>query len=573
MKAAETAVAAPAESRPLAALARRPRLLGAVAVAAVASAFVAVQPLSSPWWTGGDGDSTYVASALRLFAGKPTKYFDHPGIPLQESAAALFTASWAIDSHGKSRAEAATGWLWNLDSTRPYLRTLAVTLFVGSALLVFLILGAVLGHVGWGVLGGVLFIGAPDVIGEASILRPDVLVAGLCVAAVGLLVLFTRNRSPGYFLAAAAIAGYSLTVKLPGVAVVPALLLAAAFAPPAAGWGERLAADLRRGLRRHRVAFAIAVAVWLALLVVLNVGAAAPKGSYVRDLVAGLAGAAIVGGLAWRAARATRVRDAAGLLLLGAGAYAVGVIVPNLFPANTPPLMVRWLGRELTGQDVTSSSRGLHPGGLNVLEPWIPLLALALLGLVRAVRARDWPPLLWAVGALAALLLALTSFPNLRYFDPFVALAIPLALGALRTRSARPTLLAVAVVAATLVIPFRDGVRAARDRGTNGTHVEAINRWVEARLRPGEVALTRDQSNDSRYFYLVKDFATGPEPRYRLLTATPEGVAYAREHALRIRYLITAPRESGQAVLESLGVAGRARPVAGESRVYGVVGG
>src|SRR2546425_8190626 len=181
----EGVVEPPAVARLVGWLARRPRLVGAVAVAAVAVAFVALQPLSSPWWTGGDADSTYVASGLRLFAGQPTKYFDHPGVPLQEAAAAVFTVSWAVDSHGKSRAEAAQGWLWNLDSTRPYLRTIASVLFVGSALLVFLVLSAVFGRVGWGVLGSLLFLGSPDLLGAASILRPDGLVAALCVAGVG----------------------------------------------------------------------------------------------------------------------------------------------------------------------------------------------------------------------------------------------------------------------------------------------------------------------------------------------------------------------------------------------------
>jgi hypothetical protein len=573
MKAAESVAAPRATGRVVASVARRPRLLGALAVAAVAGVFVGLQPLSSPWWTGGDADSTYVASGLRLFAGKPTKYFDHPGIPLQEAAAAAFTASWAFDSHGSSRAGAARGWLWNLDSTRPYLRTIASVLFVGSVLLAFLVIGAVLGHAGWGVLGGLLFLGIPDLIGAASILRPDGLVAAFCVAGVGLLVLFFRRGSPGYFLAAAAVAGYALTVKLPGIGILPALVLASVLAPPAAGWGGRLAADLRRGLRGHRVAVTAAIAAWLAVLVLLNIGAAAPSGSYVRDLVAGLAALTTAGWLAWLAVRRTRLREIGGLLLLAGGAYLAGMILPNLFYASTPPAMVRWIGRDLTGQDVTSSSTGPRLDGLHVLKPWIPLFALALLGLARGLRGRDWTVLLWAVAAVATGGLALTQFPNPRYFEPAVALTIPVALTALRTARARPSLAAAAIVGLTLVVPIRDGVNAARDRGANGARVEALNRWLEARLRPGEVALTRDQSNDSRYFYLVRFFATGPEPSYRFLTATPDGVAYARTNGLRIRYLIAAPGESGSALLASLGLPGRAQAVVGEPRIYRVVSG
>ncbi|TMJ93907.1 MAG: hypothetical protein E6G67_11045, partial [Actinobacteria bacterium] len=441
----EGVVEPPAVARLVGWLARRPRLVGAGAVAAVAVAFVALQPLSSPWWTGGDADSTYVASGLRLFAGQPTKYFDHPGVPLQEAAAAVFTVSWAVDSHGKSRADAAQGWLWNLDSTRPYLRTIASVLFVGSALLVFLVLSAVFGRAAWGVLGGLLFLGVPDLIGAASILRPDGLVAALCVAGVGLLVLFVRRGSPGYYLAAAAVAGYALTVKLPGVALVPALLLTLVLAPPAAGSGRRLAADLRRVARRHRVALGAGLVVWLAALVLLNLGAATPKATYVRDLLAGLAAVGAGAALVWVAVRRTRLRELGGLLLLAAGAYLAGVIVPNLFYASTPPAMVRWIGRNLNGQDVTSSSSGPELSGLHVLRPWIPLLALAVLGLVRGLAGRDRTVLLWAVTAVVTGLLALTQFPNPRYFEPAVALSIPLALIALRkTRLPWPAVAAIA---------------------------------------------------------------------------------------------------------------------------------
>jgi hypothetical protein len=70
--------------------------VAAAVVVVVAGALLVFQPLTSPWWTGGDADSVYVGSGVSLAGGRPTRYFDHPGTPLQEALAATLEARWLV---------------------------------------------------------------------------------------------------------------------------------------------------------------------------------------------------------------------------------------------------------------------------------------------------------------------------------------------------------------------------------------------------------------------------------------------------------------------------------------------
>ena len=174
---------------------RRPRLLASLALVVVAGALLAFQPLRSEWWTGYDFDSVYVASGLTLFRGEQSTFFDHPGVPLQEALGAAFTAGWLLEGADESRAERADRWLLDLDSTRPYLRAFGALLFLGSALIVLLVVTALTGSALWGFLGGVLFMGAPSLIDWAAVTKPDALLAALSVAVVGLLAVAATRRS------------------------------------------------------------------------------------------------------------------------------------------------------------------------------------------------------------------------------------------------------------------------------------------------------------------------------------------------------------------------------------------
>lgn len=90
-----------------------------------------MQPLT-PWWLHIDCDGTYLGSALNLYAGKPTEYFDHPGMPLQ----ALLTFALALDhavlrlSVNISRTEYVDRILMDPGSVLWLIRGLAIGFFL-----------------------------------------------------------------------------------------------------------------------------------------------------------------------------------------------------------------------------------------------------------------------------------------------------------------------------------------------------------------------------------------------------------------------------------------------------------
>src|SRR5262245_6572588 len=115
----------------------RPRLVAAAVLVAVAASLLVFQPLRSPWWSGYAYDSVYVATGLTLFRGDRSNFYDHPGTPLQEGLAAIFTGSWLVSGGGDRHAR-ADAWIGDLDTTRPYLRVFGSLLYIGSALIAFL---------------------------------------------------------------------------------------------------------------------------------------------------------------------------------------------------------------------------------------------------------------------------------------------------------------------------------------------------------------------------------------------------------------------------------------------------
>jgi hypothetical protein len=541
------------------------KLLAAGLVTAVALTLVAFQPLGSPWWSGFDFDSAYVGSALRLARGETSNFYDHPGAPLQEALAVSFTAAAAIS--GDDRDERVDRWLADLDATRPFLRAWGAFFFVVSALLVLFTLAWVLGHPGWGVLGALLFLGSPDLIPWAAVVKTDVLLAALSVVAVGLTVEAFRRRSAGLYLAAAAVVGYDVSVKVHAVGLLVPLAVAIAVRPPAPRWPR----ELGTWVRRRRRAVAAVLATWGALVVLVNLTAAPPEPKPLLELLAGLAAVATLGTLTWFVLHNTKLGGGAALELGVVAAGLAGLIVPNLLYASFPAPMARWLAITATGGGVNAGARpALNP--LDVLEPWALLVVVAALGTGVAVRDREWPDLLWAAGALSMGVLAYLRYGELHYYAPTIALLAPLALRALAAIRPRPGLLALGITIALLFSPYRVGIDTARDRGTIADRTERVNRWVEERLEPGEVALTDLESSDGRYFYIVRTYApeASPEPAYRFLPTSHEAAAYVRDHGLRVAWLIAgAPVDAG-AVLAGLGLAGDARRVAAPGVVYRV---
>lgn len=541
--------------------ARRPRLWAAAALLAVAGALLAFQPLRSPWWTGHDFDSVYVGSGLTLFRGERSVFYDHPGAPLQEALAATFTAGWAVSSPGKSRAARADEWLTNLDRTRPYLRVWGSLIYLLSVLIVFVTLTWVMRSAGWGLLGGLLFLASPDVITWAAVVKPDPLLAALSVAAVGLTVEGYRRRSGGLYLAAAATFGYALSIKVQAIGLAVPLALAVLLRAPPYGWWTKLRDDTRAWLRKHRRPASVVAGAWLALVLVLNAGAAAPSLKPLAELVVGLLLLAATSAGLWLLVRQTQ---AAALVATGIGAvWAVlaGMIVPNLFYASVPAPMVRQAAITLSGGGVNA---GAHPAAnpWDVLRPWQWLLLVALIGLVKALVDGDRTVLLWASGAVAMGFLAYLRYGEIHYYTAAIALTVPLVLHGVQVVGRRPGILAALIVVAVLYVPYKAQIHEAQGRGLEADHTEEVNRWVEPRLRPGEAALTRLESSDGRYFHLVHFYAPqGPELAYRFLPPDLEGAEWVRRHDARVRYVVTGTDEMVDELLSSIGLSGHGRRV------------
>ena len=548
---------------------RRPKLWAAALLAAVALALVALQPLDSPWWSGFDFDSAYVGSALRLARGERSNFYDHPGAPLQELLAASFTAAWAVS--GEPRDGRVDRWLADLDDTRPFLRAWGTLFFVVSALLVLVTVAWVMGHAGWGLLAGLLFLGAPDLIAWAAVVKTDVLLAALSVVAVGLTVQAYRRRSAGLYLAAAAVAGYDVSVKMHAVGLAVPLALAVAVRPPERNWPREFAAAARAWVSDHRRLVAGIAGAWAVLVVLVNVTAAPPEAKPLLELLAGLAAVAGVGALVWLTLRRTRLASRVSIALGLVAAGVTGLILPNLLYASFPAPMVRWIAITATGGGVNEGARpAVSP--LDVLEPWNLLVLIAALGAAIAIRQREWASLLWAAGAVSMGVLAYLRYGELHYYAPTIALLVPLALRTLAAIAPRPGLVAALATAAMLLSPYRVGIDAARDRGTIADRTERVNRWVEQRLDDGEVALTELESSDGRYFYLVRIYApeASPEPAYRFLPASHEAARYVREHRLRIAWLVaSSPTDAGR-VLAGLGLPGRTSRADAPGIVYRV---
>ncbi len=544
-------------------IAAHSRIAAACVLLAIAGSLIAFQPVRSPWWSGYDYDSVYVGSALRLFAGERSEFYDHPGAPLQEGLAAVFTAAWLVAHPGESRAGQASRWAADLDSTRPYLRVFGSLIYLASVLIVFVTVAWVFRSAWYGLAGGLVFLAAPDVIGWAAVVKPDPLLAALSVAVCGLCVEGVRRREAWPFLAAAFLAGYTVSVKLHAAGLVAPVVLAVALGRPRTGWWARLRAGGAAFWRAHRRWLAPALAGLLLLAVVLNALSALPAARPLLQLLAGLFGLAVLSGALLLVLRRTRAVSIVGLGIALVWSALAGAIVPNLFYASVPAPMLRTVATTLLGRGVNEGARpAISP--LDALRPWNVLILLACVGLIAALRARDWTSLIWAAGAFSMGFLAFLRFGEYRYYAAAVALLGPLALMVPRYLAPRAGLIAVVVVALTLYKPVRLGIDTASDRGVEASRTERVNDWVESHLRPGEVAFTQLESSDGRFFHLVRLYAPDATERaYRFLPPDNEGATYARDHALRVRYVITGAPADAAALLASLGIQARARQVPG----------
>ena len=538
----------------------RARLTAAAVLVAVAASLLAFQPLRSPWWSGYDYDAVYVGSALTLFRGDRSNFYDHPGTPLQEGLAAIFTGAWLVS--GEDRAERADAWIANLDTTRAYLRVFGSFLYLLSVLIAFVTVAWVTRSAWWGLLGGLLFLASPDLITWAAVVKPDPLLAALGVACVGLLVEAARRRSGPLYLAAAFVLGYDLSVKVQAVGLALPLVIAVLLRPPPPGWRTQFVADARAWLAAHRRLVLTVGGCSIALAVVLNALSAPPAAKPLAELAAGTLALALAAVVAWRVFRATRFAGIVAATIGCSAALLGGMVVPNLFYASMPAPTVRQAAITLTGGGVNA---GAHPafGAWGTLADWHVLLIVAAVGFARGLLVRDIAVVLWAAGAFALGLLAYMRFGEIHYYTAAIALSAPLAIRAAQSLPVARVALSVLLVAACVYRPYRTEIDKARSRSHDANLTERVNAWVEPRLRGNDVAVTELEASDARVFHLVHFYTPwAREPDYRFLPPDQQAASWIEGHGKRVAYFIASSPENATSVLRSLGLPGSATPIA-----------
>jgi len=526
-----------------------PAIAALVATVGVACYIVAAQPLTSPWWLYADADGTYSASALNLLVGEHTHYLDHPGLPEQELLAVTFGAV-SLAHGGPSRAWAA-GEMQHLDRARPVFRSWAIIFFIGGSILAFFLLMQLLGHWTWGLAGGLLWLAQPDVTDVMQI-RPDVLLASLGLLVGFLIVRATERRTALAYMVAAAVLGVALTVKVHAIALLLPLAVAAVIAHPGEAWWPRLRADVRERLTRHRIAFGVSAALWLALAVALN--------RRLFPYTPTRAQTELVGGFAflvfdWLLAAAVVRRLTANRTLrrIFDPFYAVVAVALALGVAAPVALVLPDGLQALVSMSDTLRGHNVNQGVKPFSEPFslytsFPLrqasivFILAGIAAVWGIRRRSIWPALWFLAAAIAGVMAAARLGVLRYYALPYVLAIPAALWLFRrqTRAAAPLVVWV-LVGCVLLPALRNADAPARAARNEERQAAAATRFADRLLKPGEVALAPVYfpNGDVRWYGLVENFVYWhPDYPYQLLPDTGQAVGIAQSRHARIRYFI-----------------------------------
>ena len=105
----------------------------------------------------------------------------------------------------------------------------AIVLFLGATLVAYVAVGRLVGHWTWGLAGALLFVSAPELGSISFILRPDAVVAGLCLGIGYLVATAFEQRSALRYTAAAALLGFAMTWKLTAIGMAVPLAVAAVW--------------------------------------------------------------------------------------------------------------------------------------------------------------------------------------------------------------------------------------------------------------------------------------------------------------------------------------------------------
>jgi hypothetical protein len=525
-------------------------LLALGAVVGAALLIVLSQPIRSPWWIYADSDASYVSSSANLMGGRISTYLDHPGLPLQDLMAATFEVRRLV-SGGGSPAAYAKARILHLDDSRAYWRTYAGLFFVFGAVLLFAVCTSLFGHWGFGLAGGLLWLGAPELAQLSIRYAPDVLLCALSVLVAFVLVRAAEGRRAFLFAAAAFLLGLTVTVKVHAVGLLVPFVVALALGWPR-GDGASLRTDLGRAARRFRYPLIALGVVWLAFATEFNVRHW-PIHPSRSQLGAAMLAIAAVGGYAavsWWADRSGRSglrRVFHPLVASLVVAFAIGVALPATVFVDTGLRMLVTMANTLLGRAVNQNVHPFHVPwgqfGQFPLAETLPAFALAAVALVLGAWRRDLRPLLFASGTLATGAMAVARLGTVHYFAPAYVLAVPAALWLLLLVP-RPAAVAVgATLVAVVLVPqlqhLNDNARAADGSVRQSVDYERLGKPL---LRPGQVALVDVGSPlpDSLYAALVEEFIVDPPPYpgQRFLEDTSGSLTLAQAQGLRMRYYV-----------------------------------
>ena len=524
-------------------------VLGGILAVAAAALVVWLQPAREAWWHWADPDGAYVGSSLNILMGNHTNYLDHPGLPTQGALAIGFGAEYLV---GKSRGEYddrlafANEKMLDLDSTRPLYRSWAIALFLGATLLVYVLVGRLLGHWIWGLAGSLVFVSAPGLGAISFLLRPDAALSALCLAVGFLVARGFDGRSTLHYTGAAALLGFAMTVKLTAVAMLVPLVVAVVWRPPARGWFGSSVGALASWGRKHVLWLAPSIVAWLVLCFVFNRERTPIVQTDDQRAVLVNSAAFLLGYTAFAFATerfhipwADRIfRLSYAWLML---AFVVGLALPASLVLDDGIQMIVAMKETLTGQRVnegiepfenfTRSSVTRYPLNVGAIVISMGLVA----GGIGLARRQYWPFLL-ALGSLVLATMAAARYSYDYYYAPAVAVAIPGALWLVRrsARAAAPiVVLAAAVALFGLTITKVQTWEPPREAEIDA----AARALADELLEEGDVLLQNYNFpvEDVRFAGLVDGFVDHvPEYPYRILSSP----GIAGERGLVPRYVI-----------------------------------
>jgi len=560
-------------------------------VLTLATLAVDAQPLRSPWWTYADADATYTASALNLMLGREMTFVDHPGLPITEAVAVAAGVDALVDEGSLSRQARqryVDRTLLDLDQARGLFRGFAVFFYLLGALLAFALAARLFGHWTWGLANGVLWLAAPGLIAMSIQLRPDVLLAVLCLVFAFTIARAVDRRSVGWYAASGLLVGFATMVKLHALALLLPLVVAALWRPSPE---SELRASFQRArgfVHAHRVGVWSLVGLWLVLAVLLNWDRFPfhPTGAQLRATLVVLALGGLAVGLAEAVARfrapplVRRVASRFNALLVVS--FVAGLLIPVTLDVQDGMRTFVAIGRNMSGQGV---QEGIEPFSTPIsafadivgTPAAFVFLFAAVAGTVGALR-REPVPVIWAVAALSTAVFAYARPPNVHYFAPaFVFSALALLWLLQREPRARVPALAWLIVLYVAWPAWDNRLNAAAEQERLATGVASAKQYVNSHLAPGEFALVPSYwpFADARYFELVQIYVDySPQYPYRYLPATGAVRSFEQARQMRPRFYV-GPLASDLTVAKEveLGDLGRYTIVPREGLVAEIVAG